>query len=147
MTTADRSKMQVIRLGYAAGKVVVTPEDEDRFVLTAQHAVTACQNHHRQDEAVKSFKIEFLGPLIDWCKRHADRVRACYIPVPLGYVQVFIVGSSYQYDFDLGRAISRLELELADSGWSVNVLQLPNSDDEEDLQTYFAVEGALQAYA
>jgi hypothetical protein len=32
-----------IQLQYGAGQVVVTPEDQDRFVIAPQHAVWACQ--------------------------------------------------------------------------------------------------------
>jgi len=147
MAATDRAKDQIVRLSYMdGGTVVVTPEDEDRFVLTAQKAVKACQDQHPTGEAIKSFKSRFLLPLVNWCKRHTDRVQACYLPVPVGHLQVFIIGVSRKYDFELGKDIAGLELQLFDAGWRVNVLQIPHGD-EEDLQTFFDVEGALQVYA
>ena len=147
MTTADKSRAQIIRLSYTdSGRVLVTPDDEDRFVLTAQNAVKACQDQRRSEEAIKRFKSDLIVPLVDWCKRHVDRVHACYIPVPAGFVQVFIVGASSKYDFALGEQVAALELSLFDAGWRVNVLQIPRAEDE-DLQTYFNVEGAIQVYA
>jgi hypothetical protein len=141
-----RTSTQVIRLTFDGGNVIVTPEDEDRFVLTAQSAVRACQDHRRQEEAIRSFKNDFLRPISDWCQSRSDRVRACYIPVPVGHVQVFMVGTSPRYDFTLGRELAALELSLAEKGWRLNVLQIPDSP-EEDLQTYFDIGGALEVYA
>jgi hypothetical protein len=146
VVTTERTRGQIIRLSHADGQVIVEPEDEDRFVLTAQTAVKACQDSIRREEAIRTFKGKFLHPLIEWCARHSDRVRACYIPVPVGHIQVFVIGTSPKYDFDLGRELGRLELDLFDTGWRVNVLQLPTAA-AEDLQTYFNTEGAIEVYA
>ena len=146
MTTTERARRQIIRLSHTNGNVVVEPEDEDRFVMTAQSAVQACQDTHRHEEAIRTFKKEILQPLIEWCDSHSSQVQACYIPVPVGHIEVFMVGRSSAYDFDLGRALSELELRIAETGWRVNVLQLPAAASE-DIQTYFNTEGALEVYA
>lgn len=147
MTTAERIRGQTIRLSHHLGKqVVVEPQDEDRFVMTAQSAVKACQDHRRQEEAIRFFKEQFLVPLIQWCLGHQDKVRACYMPFPQGGIQVFILTKSRRYDFAFGKEIADLELSLADVGWRVSVLQIPASDTE-DLQTFFKVEGAIEVYA
>ena len=146
MTLAEHTKGSIIRLSHAHGNVIVEPEDEDRFVMTAQSAVQACQDRQRREEAIRTFKGEFLHPLFTWCREHADQVYACYVPVPSGCLQVFMVGTAPKYDFALGRALAALELKLSDAGWRVNVLQLPASA-AEDLQTYFTTEGAIEVYA
>lgn len=146
MAISNRAKGQIIRLGHADGHVIVEPADEDRFVLTAQSAVKACQDRQQHEEAIRVFKAEFLQPLIEWCVGHSDRVQGCYLPTPVGHIQVFMVGSSPAYDFDLGRELAALELQLADAGWHVNVLQLP-AGAAEDIQTYFHTEGAIEVYA
>jgi hypothetical protein len=146
VTTTDRTKGQIIRISHTDGKVVVEPEDEDRFVMTAQSAVQACQESHHREEAIRTFKEEFLNPLYEWCLGHSGKVKACYIAVPVSYIQVFVVGTSQRYDFGLSRELSALELKLADAGWRVSVLQLPAAS-AEDLQTYFSPEGAIEVYA
>jgi len=146
MSTVEGTKSQFVRLSSDGGKVVVTPEDEDRFVITAQNAVKACQEHQRTNEAIKQFKSGLLLPLMEWCEANQHWVSACYVPVPVGYVQVFVVGKSPKYDFGLGTELAQLELALVDAGWRVNVLQIPHADDEE-LKTYFDPEGALLVYA
>jgi hypothetical protein len=146
MIATERVRSPIIRLTQAAGNVVVEPEDEDRFVVSAQQAMKACQDSHRQELAVYAFKKEFLEPLIDWCRRHKNQVQACYIPIPKGFIQVFVIGSSPKYDFDLGKELSELELRFADAGWSVSFLQIPASP-EEILLGYFKMEGAIEVYA
>jgi hypothetical protein len=151
VNTIERDKGQekggVIRLDCsAAGTVLVTTDDEDRFFLTAQHAVKACQDYHRRTEASKNFKAFFIVPLYEWCNAHARQVSACYIPFPETHIQVFVIGTSKEYDFELGKEVSALELRLAKEGWRINILQLPLSG-QEDLQAYFDIDGALQVYA
>lgn len=147
MPTTGNSQGEIILLNYSdSGMIVVTPEDEDRFVLTAQNAVKACHDRYREEEAIKSFKNKFLVPLSEWCRANAERIRACYVPVPVGHIQVFVIGKGKEFDFELGKDISQLELRLFDAGWRVNVLQIPHSDQEE-LQTYFNIAGAIQVHA
>ncbi len=147
MAITERIKSQAIQLSYSdSGNVTVTPENEDRFVLTAQNAVRACQEHHLNNEAIKRFKTGFLRPLHEWCLKHASSITACFIAAPTDHLQVFVIGATPKYDFALGKEVSALERQLYDAGWKLSVLQIPDSDEEE-LQTYFDIEGALQVYA
>jgi hypothetical protein len=146
VTGSVRKTGQFIRLSHDGGNVVVEPQDEDRFVITAQSAVKACQDSQYIKQAIQRFKREFLQPVYEWCRAHAGAVGACYVPVPMAYTQVFVVGTSPKYDFRLGDELAALELKLADAGWRVQVLQIPASD-EEDLRTYFNTEGAIEVYA
>lgn len=147
MATTEQGKGQLIRLSHTDGNVIVEPEDEDRFVMTAQSAVMACKDHQRYQEAIRAFKQAFLQPLIEWCASHSGKVQACYVPFPSGHIQVFVIGSSPTYDFDLGRAVAALELKLFDAGWQpVSIVLLPSAATE-DLPTYFNMEGAIEVYA
>jgi hypothetical protein len=146
MTTA--TKRDVILLNYSSsGHVTVEPQDEDRFVISAQKAVEACQQHHRGEQVIKVFKQKFLQPLRVWCEEHASKVRACYVPpAPAGYLEVYVLGETQKYDFDLGRAVAKLELQLSDVGWRVNVMQIPDCPSES-LRTHFNPDGAIEVYA
>lgn len=146
MTTTHRKPNPVIRVTQSGGQVMVEPNDEDRFVMTAQSAVRACPDRQRQEESIRLFKQEFLTPLMEWCSNNASRVRACYIPVPRGHIQVFMLGTLPRYDFGLSKDLAALELQLADKGWNINILQLPAAEPEE-LQAFFNPEGALEVYA
>jgi hypothetical protein len=125
---------------------MVTPEDQDIFFISAEKATEACRDAVRADERVARFKREFLVPVHKWCVDHAELVSACYIPLPAGHLQVFVVTSSRRFDFDLAEQVAALELELARSGWRVGVSQLPAAE-EMSLATFFNPEGALEVYA
>lgn len=146
MTTAIRR--DVILLNYSSsGHVTVEPQDEDRFVISAQKAVEACQQHHRGEQVIKVFKQKFLQPLRVWCEEHASKVRGCYVPpLPGDYLEVYVLGETRKYDFDLGRELAKLELQLFDMGWRVNVVQIPDCPNES-LQTHFNPDGAIEVYA
>lgn len=145
MSTTKTKKRGVILLNYSAGHATVEPQDEDRFVISAEKAVDACLEGHRQDEFISQFKSDFIQPLRGWCEDHMSRVKGCYVPPPAGHIAVFVIGSSTRYDFDLGREISKLELTLVDRGWQVNVLQIPMCEAEE-MRSYFNPDGALVIY-
>ncbi len=145
MTTKSRTEGQIIRLTHRGRQVIVEPDDEDRFVMTAQNAVKACQDSKQRQEAIRTFKEGFLVPLLDWCRKFLDKVQACYVAAPTTFLQVFVIGKSQKYDFDLSEELSALELKLADT-WRVSVLQLP-ATAPDDLQSFFNTEGAIEVYA
>lgn len=141
-----RIRRQPIRLSYRDGQVMVTPEDQDIFFISAERATEACQDAVRREERVARFKREFLLPLHQWCVAHADRVSVCYLPLPAGHVQVLIVTNSPRFDFELAEEIAALERSLAGAGWRVGLSQLPNAN-ADSLSTFFKPEGALEVYA
>lgn len=146
MAEVETMRRQVAHLSFEDGEVVVTPRDRDIFLISAERATEACRAAIRNDERVQRFQAEFLVPLHDWSLGHADKVRACYLTVPGRQVQVFVVGESTQFDFDLAEDIARLEMSLARQGWQVGVSQLPKGDDEY-LAGFFHLEKALEVYA
>lgn len=144
METAARRKP--VRLSFSDGQVVVTPQDMDAFLISAEQATMACKEAVKRDERVQQFREEFLVPLHDWCVARAGAVRACYMPVPRGVVKVFVITNSKRFDFGLAEEVARLERDLIRAGWRVSVAQLPAADDDS-LGTFFSQEGALEVYA
>jgi hypothetical protein len=140
------SRNEPIRLSYRDGQIMVTPEDQDVFFISAEKATEACREAVKMDERVTVFKEKFLLPLHAWCAQHSEHVAACYLPRPAGHIQAFIVTSSPRFDFKLAEEIAALERELARAGWRVGVSQLPNAEDHS-LATFFTLEGALEVYA
>lgn len=134
------------RLSFSDGQVVVSPRDMDVFVISAAKAIEACQGEVKKDEHVERFSGQFLAPLHDWCLSNSDRVRACYLAVPSDHIPVFVVTNSRRFDFEFAEKVAAIELQLAQAGWQVNVLQLPDADDDS-LATFLDLEKALQVYA
>ena len=136
-----------VHLRFDDGVVFVTAQDSDRFLVAAKKAVEALQRVTELDRVVDLFSEEYLPRLHNWCLEHQNKLAACFVSPPRGpSLVVFVVGKTNQYDFELGKRISQLELDLEDMGWTSDVLQLPSGDDEE-LRTFFNPEQALQIYA
>jgi hypothetical protein len=137
---------ETVRLSYRDGQVVVTPEDQDLFCISAARATEACRDAVRKDGRIKWFKTEILLPLHEWCVARSGQVAACYIPVPAGQIQVFVVTTSIRFDFSLAHEIADFERKLAGGGLMIGISQLPAAD-EGSLATFFNPQGALEVYA
>jgi len=135
-----------IQLQWGDGQVVVTPEDQDRFVKEAKWAVAACQGFIQIEKIFAKFKDEFLAKLRGWCERNADRITDCYVPFasPHG-VQVYVIGASEGFDFQLSELLSELEQSLDNDGWVADILQLPQSSPEM-LLSFFDPSRSIQVY-
>jgi len=136
-----------VSLRFDDGKVFITPEDSSRFHLAAKRAVKGLQREMVIEEKLRRFKDEYLPRLYLWCLDRRDKVRACYLGAPTPHGQtVFVIGATGCYDFELGNDISLFALRLENEGWSSNILQIPDGEDE-DLQTFFKPENSLEIYA
>lgn len=136
-----------VQLRFDDSGVTVTPEDQDRFFLTAKQAIKACRESKSQELMIQRFKDEFLAKIHDWCNRHSDMIGECYVASsPYGAVMsVFVIGSTGHYDFSLSDPISDLEISLVDNGWTADVVQLPDGDVSRRM-SFFDEEKAIQVY-
>jgi hypothetical protein len=135
-----------IQLQWDGGKVVVTPEDQDRFVMEAGKAVASCQGMLAFERFFKQFQDEFLAHLHQWCGRNTSRVTACYALMPTGAdMRVFVIGATPRMDFELSDMISDLELEFEEKGWRADIVQLPVSTNEM-LMSFFNPAESIQVY-
>lgn len=121
-----------IHLVHNGPRVVVTPEDEDRFVLESQQAVSACQNAIAFDRFAEQLREGVLVRLYHWCSERSNRIRACYVPVPIAEcVKVFMVVKAQRFDLALNDEIAQLEIDLEDAGWPCDILQIAGDSPEE----------------
>lgn len=134
------------KISFSDGEVVVQAKDRPRFVMSAEKATEACAEAVRAEERFVRFEQSLLKPLHQWCMERVGHVSACYVPLPSGTIQVFIVTTSKKFDFGLAKEVAELELQLARAGWRVSVIQLPSAD-EASLATFFHADGALEIYA
>ena len=140
------AKQGPVHLRFDSGKVLITPEDHPRFEMAAKRAVDVLHQMRSVDEVRRQFNEHYLPFLHAWCEKHADRVKACYLGSPTPYgLSVFVVAQTDDYDFSLGRHISEFALTLEREGWSSNILQIPDGE-EDDLFTFFDPEESLQVY-
>lgn len=143
---STKVRRQPARLSFKDGEVLVTPNDQDIFLINAERAVEACQHAIKNEERVSSYKRELLIPLSEWCVRNAEQIKACYIaPLDCAVLQVYVVASQEEYDFELTKRLSDLSYEFSESGWSVHASQISACSDEE-LSAIFNLNTALKIY-
>ena len=122
------ARVEPIRLNFESKRqVVVSPDDEDRFVTTEGEAALACKRESDDKEFKEQF-LQFLTHLHDWCSRFTDVVRACYVTVGDSSLNVLICLHKKDYNFDFEDTIVDLDIEISQKFplCIIEVLQVPN---------------------
>lgn len=126
--------------------VVVTPEDEDRFMTTAADAAYACKQAQDMLQWKREFD-EFLRHIHTWCEKHETDLSHAYLAFSADGLNVFILtrGSEYRFDFD--DTVTDLDAELARRypRCPAELMLLPETP-VESLTSFFAPGRALQLY-
>lgn len=129
-----KTNQDAIRLSAAEAErqVIITPEDQDRFVLTCDQAIAACKIH-----SSRKVWFEELGRLFfhvnHWAIQHQDRVLACYAAPRGGQVVVFVIPKSDHFSFDLADLVVDLDIEITQKFQSIpaEVLQIPGASNSQ----------------
>jgi hypothetical protein len=125
------SKTSPIHLHYrSVEKVLVEPDDKDRFIMTAREAARACKHMEKQAEVEKEWidKFnQFLVYISNWCKEHRKDVLAAYVDVSDGALSILICTEGDGYRFDLDDTLTDLDLAIVrEFPWCVaEVMQMP----------------------
>ena len=116
-----------IRLSFRSEqRVVVEPDDKDRFIITMREAAQACQQAEDNKEWEDAFQ-EFLVDLEQWGESHSDRVRSVYVYIGDGTLNILVGNNLDEYDSDLDDTLSDLDISLVQKfPWLVaDVMQIP----------------------
>jgi hypothetical protein len=130
---ADDSDLQPIVLDFQDGgrKVVVSPKDQDRFVVTSQMAAEAC----KQAQNFREWNVQFRQMLNDvrlWAEGCGASIQTCYVAVHDGHLVIFVSADHDHYDQTLSDRLTDLDLEIAGKHPLVrcDVLQVPGGSLE-----------------
>lgn len=128
MDTATRSIP--IQLDYRLhGKVVVTPKNQDRFVITVREAAEACNALANRDRFTEQWQA-LLERLIQWLRQNDKDVKKAYLTLRDGGLCFVVIRKSAAYDRAFEDALTRLDIDIArDSDFdtiTLNVMGLPN---------------------
>jgi hypothetical protein len=134
MKTAKANEGEVIQLDArnVGGRVTVTPEDENRFVLRVGEAIAACQQVKADEQARDRFNF-LLNRLGKWVLDHAAEVREAYVTTRDGSLCFLVVHSTPAYEEAFQDALAELDIELAndrDIRFHVDVMSLPPASKE-----------------
>lgn len=128
----ERTKTRPIHLTYrSVEKVLVEPDDKDRFMITARAAAIACKQAEDEKEWVEKFK-QFLLYISQWCAQHDDDVSAAYVDIGDGVLDILICTTGEGYRFDLDDTLTELDLALVkEFPWCIaEVMQVPGKAKE-----------------
>jgi hypothetical protein len=123
----EETQSKPIQLTFrSVEQVVVEPDDQDRFVTTAQEAARACQ----QAQAGKDWSGEFnrfLSSVHEWCVGHQDRIESCYVDIGDGGLRVSVCVDADDFDFEFDDEITEFDIKLAEMFPNVlsEVTQIP----------------------
>lgn len=97
----------------SSSRVVFTPADNDRFVLTCAAAVRAVKVGMNTEAAADE-----IGQLITYVtsslKAHGDRIADCYVMPRRGELTFFVVPRAKTYDHELSEILSHIDLKIAE---------------------------------
>ena len=145
MTAAE--SLEPLRLHFKSERrVVVTTDDEDRFVTTARQAALACRRAQDEQEWKEEFQ-RFLGFINAWCEDHSEGIVRAYLGFGDEGLKVFLITKGDEYRFDLDELVARLDSELAVKfpGCPADLMHLPDRPLDA-LRSFFSPPKALQLY-
>ena len=130
-----KTETTYVQLDYKKdGTVVVTLEDQDRFVITVQEAVAACRGAKEVLEYRRQFVDGLVPTLKKWLEARKKKVRTAYLTVRDGGILFLVVRKDAAYDGDFTDELTSLELLIAHDPSlkliRVDVLALPDISDE-----------------
>lgn len=119
-----------IKLNYQekGRRVLVTPEDEDRFGLTVQEAIDACRARDHSYKFTKQFEA-MLEVLMTWYHCHDADVDKAFLTVHDSRLLFLVVTKHTAYNAEFEDELTKLDLEIAQNEKYdvvvLNVLALP----------------------
>jgi hypothetical protein len=114
------------------GQIVVTPKDNDRFMVSIRRAVEVLQ----KSSAFEQFNVQFrllLKLLATWLEKRKD-VKSAHLTLRDGALSFVVVRMSARYDAQFEDELSDLDIEIANDSdldlINLNVLSLPTVSEE-----------------
>lgn len=130
-------------------RVVVTPADNDRYVLTVESAVAACGAFQNQIRFGEQFG-RVLQSLALWARHQKSLVDSAYLSVHDKDLLFLVVQKQPKYNPSLEKALTDLDIEIANNGdcslVRLNVLAVPPAS-RQALGAFLHPEHTLLVYA
>ena len=130
MTTKTMESPIQLRWGEKNKRVVVTPEDENRFIVTVEAAIRAC-NAAVQYSAFEPVFSNLLTHLGEWKRQHEEQILDAYLTVRDAELMFVVVKKTREYDREFEDLLTSLDIGIAqDKDFemiNLSVLGLPKS--------------------
>ena len=107
------STPSIVQLDWSmeGGNVVITPRDQDRFIIKVQRAIEILQQANNVGNFQRQFNL-LLRILGEWL-RIRDDIAHAYITLRDGALAFVVVRSSCEYDDDFEDNLSNLDYQIA----------------------------------
>lgn len=115
MVTKNKTSSQpkVLKHGDKVAKVLVEPDNGDRFIMTMQDAVHACQF---KEEMVKPYRAQFdllVEHLRAWMQEHRDKIHRAFLTTRENQLLFLVERNQVRYDPEFEQELIRLRLDIA----------------------------------
>lgn len=107
------SRPKTLCHGDRQEKVLIEPENGDRFLMTMQDAVHACQF---EEEKVKEFRAQFrllVEHLKGWMQKHRDKIRRAFLTTRENQILFLVERNQVRYDLEFEQELAQLLLQIA----------------------------------
>ncbi|MCG8408852.1 MAG: hypothetical protein MI923_26910 [Phycisphaerales bacterium] len=143
MTERTKNKTPHVLDARDERSVLISPENEDRFVLSCKETIQAVQSGLGEIAFQAELK-ELIKHISEWVTKRIESLHACYLASRDGDLVVFSVPKSDQYDNLLADELTELDVELAEKFqyWRCQVVQIPGKSSTE-LAAFLDEEQAL----
>jgi hypothetical protein len=142
MPTKTQPIIQLVHVNKDA-KVLVETEN-DRFMLTVQAAIRACQAFSHMDEFTAQFK-KLHARLTDWINAHNENIDKAFLTARNSAILLLLVQKSNAFNAEFEDAVTDLDLAIAQDDEfgliRLNVLALPAAS-EESIQSFLVTGSA-----
>jgi len=128
------------------GQVVLTPEDQDRFVLSCRDTVR-CASIGLGWNAISDEIDAIVRHVAEWAKSQHGVVEHCYVGIREGHLVVLVMPVGGSLRPDLASTLTELDIAIAEKfqACPCDVLQIPGSS-LDDLSTIAYPQGLAHVY-
>src|SRR5262245_24168443 len=113
MASATRAKTWIqLDCKNSDTRVVVTPEDGDRFAITMELAIQGCKIAGQLDKFNRQLHV-LMGHLADWTDRYSDDIDKVYLGLKDDGLLFLVVRKSKRYNREVEDALTDLDIAIA----------------------------------
>ncbi len=146
MSTQTHFKPIRLKWSQQEQKIVVEPEDEDRFVITMREAVAVCGAYLEERKFREQVSL-LLSRCATWIDKNKQQIDTAYMTIQDGGILFLVIQEGKARNSSLSNDLSALDVEIANdenvSLLDVSVLLLPKGT-EEDISSFINHEFLLQ---
>jgi hypothetical protein len=130
--TKTRPPVIVLDASENAQQVMIKPDTDDRFIMTVDAAIRACQAGDQSYRFGQQF-TDLIGHLTQWIKERSEAIKTAAVTVRTSDILFYVMQKDVPHDDTLVTDLTELDLEIANSEEfdliELNVMSVPCVSD------------------